>query len=281
MRTSQRQPLRRRRLAAAAAVVVSALSLAAACSSSSGNSKNNPYHLNSAGTLTVGINLVDKPERYIENGKPAGYDVTLLRSLAKSMGVHLQLKNLAFNGLIPGLQAKTFDLVSNGLGVTPERKQVVTFTIPYDPYQIVMAVSAKSTAAPTVADWNKSSITLTGEQGSIAASAAAKSFPKAHFKGYPNSESPLLDVASGRAQGAVLESYLVVAYSQVHPSQLKALRFPSSILPTYFAAWAVQKGNTAFQKYLNNWLCTRQKNGTLAKVYQEQEHAPLPKMPAC
>lgn len=277
----------RGRRGAVALMIAAALTATAACGSSSGNdssssgSSSNPYHLIKPGTLTVGINLVDKPERYIENGKPAGYDVTLLNDLAQQMGVKLELKNLDFNGLIPGLQAKSFDMVSNGLGVTPEREKVVTFTQAYDPYQIVMAVPANSTTPATVEAWNKPGVKLVGEQGSIAAAAAAKSFPKATFKAYASNNSPLLDVASGRADGAVLESYLVVAYSQEHPSQLKALRFPSDILPTYFAAWAVQKGNTALQQYLNQFLCTKQKSGELAKIYQQQEHAPMPKMPAC
>ena len=39
------------------------------------------------------------------NGKPAGYDVDLLNKLAAKLGVKLQIDNLDFNGLIPGLLA--------------------------------------------------------------------------------------------------------------------------------------------------------------------------------
>ena len=78
--------------------------------------------LNKAGTLTVGMNLQFKPEMYLdEAGKPAGYDVDLLNKLAAELGVKLVIKNLDFNGLIPGLQAKKFDLVSVGLTATDER----------------------------------------------------------------------------------------------------------------------------------------------------------------
>ena len=66
-------------------------------------------------TLVVGMDLEFKPQMYLQNGKPAGYDVVLLNMLAKQLGVKLKIENLAFDGLIPGLQAKKFDMVSVGL----------------------------------------------------------------------------------------------------------------------------------------------------------------------
>ncbi len=59
------------------------------------------------------MTLQFKPEMYLDNGKPAGYDVELLKALAKAMGVKLKIKNLDFNGLIPGLVGQE---VRHGLG---------------------------------------------------------------------------------------------------------------------------------------------------------------------
>jgi ABC-type amino acid transport substrate-binding protein len=89
----------------------------------------NPYNLNDPTTLVVGMNLQYKPEMYLDaKGKPAGYDVVLVTALAKAMGVKLKIQNLDFNGLIPGLVAKKFDMVSVGLTPTPERKKAVSFS---------------------------------------------------------------------------------------------------------------------------------------------------------
>src|SRR5918998_5432357 len=99
-----------------------------------------------AGKLTVGMNLQFKPQMYLENGKPAGYDVELLNMLAPDTGAALNIQNLDFNGLIPGLQSKKFDMVSVGLSATEERKQVVDFTRAYVPYALVLGVPAKDAA---------------------------------------------------------------------------------------------------------------------------------------
>src|SRR5689334_4614243 len=71
-----------------------------------------------AGQLTVGMNLQFKPEMYLDNGEPAGYDVDLLKELAPDLNAKLNIQNLDFNGLIPGLQSKKFDMVSVGLTPT-------------------------------------------------------------------------------------------------------------------------------------------------------------------
>src|SRR5688500_6944545 len=91
--------------------------------SSNGSAESGLKPIN-AGKLTVGMNLQFKPQMYLEGGKPAGYDVELLNMLAPDTGAALNIQNLDFNGLIPGLQSKKFDMVSVGLSATEERKQV-------------------------------------------------------------------------------------------------------------------------------------------------------------
>ena len=86
---------------AAVAVVVM---VAAAFAGPRSHVQANPYKLGDPTKLTVGMNLQYKPQMYLDKkGKPAGYDVVLLKALAKQMKVKLDIKNLDFNGLIPGL----------------------------------------------------------------------------------------------------------------------------------------------------------------------------------
>ena len=123
------------------AAAASLAMLAAVTGGASASSKAAPdLNLINPGTLTVGMTLQFKPEMYLKNGKPAGYDVELVTALAKAMGVKLKIKNLGFNGLIPGLVAKKFDMVSVGLSPTPERKKAIDFTRSYVPYALILAV---------------------------------------------------------------------------------------------------------------------------------------------
>jgi ABC-type amino acid transport substrate-binding protein len=234
----------------------------------------------SSGTLTVGMTLQFKPEMYLKNGKPAGYDVELVTALAKAMGVKLKIMNLGFNGLIPGLVAKKFDMVSVGLSPTPERKKAIDFSRAYVPYALILAVPVGDTTPATYPAWNDPSKTITALAGSTDESLVKTTFPKAKLTPFPSDDAALLQVATGRANAAVIENYLLAAYSKNNPGKLKQAAFKKP-LNVQYGSWAVQKGNSALVSYLNKYLCKVQGNGQLAAIYKKTEGTAIPPMPKC
>jgi ABC-type amino acid transport substrate-binding protein len=267
---------------ALAGVVAVAVVAAAAVGASATTKAGNPYHLKSPGTLVVGMNLQYKPEMYLDaKGNPAGYDVVLLKELVKQMHVKLQIKNLDFNGLIPGLVSKKFDMVSVGLSATPERKKAVSFSRGYVPYAQILAQGKSDTTPATIAAWNDSSKTITSLQGSTAEQLVKKTFPKANSMSFPDQNAAFLEVATGRANGIVVENYLLAQFNKSNPGkQLKQAAFAKPLHVEY-GSWAVQKGNLALVKFLNSFICKTQTSGKLASIYRATEGTALPPMPAC
>jgi ABC-type amino acid transport substrate-binding protein len=233
------------------------------------------------GQLTVGMNLQFKPEMYLDNGQPAGYDVDVLKALAPELKNKLNIQNLDFNGLIPGLQAKKFDMVSVGLSATPERKKAVDFTRAYVPYALVLAVPGNG-AKPTTADaFNVKGKTITALQGSTGEQLAKKLFPKASVKGFPDQNAAFLEVATGRADGTVVEDYLLAQFQASNAGKLEKAPIAKP-LDVQYGSWAVPKGNTAFVQYLDTWLCKAQTDGTLERLYKKNFGVTeFPPMPAC
>jgi ABC-type amino acid transport substrate-binding protein len=275
-----------RRTALAGVAVVSAVVLAAcgggsASSGSSGSSGSGSSGLNQAGTLTVGMNLQFKPEMYLDaSGKPAGYDVDLLNKLAADLGVKLNIQNLDFNGLIPGLQSKKFDLVSVGLTATDVRKQVIDFTRAYVPYTSVLAVRQNDASPATIGNYNAQGKTITALQGSTGEQLAKKSFPQAKVATFSDQNAALLQVATGRAQGSVVEDYILAQYQKSNAGQIKKAALPQPLDLSY-GSWAVQKGNSALTTKLDAFLCKAQSGGMLAQLYQKDfEVSEFPAMPA-
>jgi len=271
-----------------AAVTVAACSSSKQSSSGSGGSGGSTASATSAaaaglmqpGTLTVGMNLQFKPEMYLDaSNKPAGYDVDLLNKLATSMGVKLNIVNLDFDGLIPGLQSKKFDMVSVGLTATDKRKQVVDFSREYVPYTSVLAVRENDNSPAQIDTYNKQGTIITALQGSSGEQLAKSTFSKATVKGFAQQNSALLEVATGRAQGSVLEDYILAQFQKSNPKQLKVAQFPKPLALGY-GSWAAQKGNTALVSTLNAYLCKAQNDGTLASLYkQDFGVSDFPKMP--
>ncbi len=242
----------------------------------------NPYNLVTPGQLTVGMTLQFKPEMYLTaSGQPAGYDVVLIKALAKSMGLKLKIDNLAFTGLIPGLVAKKFDVVSVGLSPTPAREKVISFSRAYVPYALILAESKTAMRPASIAAWNSPSVTLTALTGSTDAQLAQSTFPKAKLQTFGDDTTALLQVATGRAQGAVVEDYILAQFNKSNGNKLQEVPFKKP-LNVQYGAYGVQKGNTALVKYLNSWLCKEQTSGALAKDYEQTEGVPtFPPMPAC
>ena len=190
------------------------------------------------------MTLQFKPEMYLDKGKPAGYDVEMVKALAKAMGVKLKIMNLGFNGLIPGLVAKKFDMVSVGLSPTPERKKAIDFTRAYVPYALILAVPAGDTTPATYPAWNDSSKTITSLAGSTDETLVKTTFSKAKSSPFPDDTTALLQVATGRADAAVVENYILAEFSKSNPGKLKQAAFKKP-LNVQYGSWAVQKGNTA------------------------------------
>ena len=236
-------------------VIAAVVAVAIVAGASAGNTAANPHGLKNPGTLTVGMTLQFKPQMYLDSkGKPAGYDVVLLKALAKQWGVKLDIKNLDFNGLIPGLVAKKFDMVSVGLSATPERRKSISFSRAYVPYAQILAAAKTDTTAATVAAWNTSDKTITSLQGSTAEQLVKKTFPNATSSSFPDQNAAFLEVATGRANGIVVENYLLAQFNKSNGNKLKEVPFPKPLHVEY-GSYGVQKGNTKLAAGLSAFIC--------------------------
>jgi polar amino acid transport system substrate-binding protein len=148
------------------------------------------------------------------------------------------------------------------------------------PYALILAVPTGDTTPATYPAWNDSSKTITSLKGSTDETLVKTVFPKAKSSPFPDDTAALLQVATGRADAAVIENYLLAAFSKTNPGKLKEAAFKKP-LNVQYGSWAVQKGNSAFVKYLNTYLCKIQGNGTMASIYKKTEGAAIPPMPKC
>lgn len=66
-----------------------------------------------------------------ESGSPSGYSVELAKRIAQENGIeNVEATVLEFEGLIPALTGKRFDMITCDMQIKPERCRVVTFSRP-------------------------------------------------------------------------------------------------------------------------------------------------------
>ncbi len=230
------------------------------------------------GTLKVGMVLQFPPQMYIDDaGNPAGYDVDLMNMLAEDLGVTLDISNLEFEAMIPGLIANQFDLVSVGLVGRPARLEQLWFTCPYVPYRQVVVVNNDS-GIMSIDELNSSGVTMTALTGSTAASLTETRFPNAELVQLDQAPA-FLEVASGRADAIVVEEYLALPFVAENPST-SVLNPNAPFVAEEYGAWALPRGEVVWLEYLNGWLAYYISRGTLDEVY-ERHIGPTEGMPAC
>ena len=84
--------------------------------------------------LRVGAALPDPPFELWTASGPAGFDIDLMRLIAKALGRSWQLVRYTggdFNGIFAGLQAGDYDCIASGTTITPQRQAVADFCAPY------------------------------------------------------------------------------------------------------------------------------------------------------
>jgi polar amino acid transport system substrate-binding protein len=221
------------------------------------------------GTVRIGMSLQFPPQGYRDDsGEPAGYDVELMKLLAADIGtgVELDIQDQNFDGLIPALLAGQVDLICVGLVGRPGgRLETMWFSTPYVPYQQVVIVPTDSTAKE-VTDLNKAGAKITALIGSTAATLASRIFPEATIVELEQ-QPAMLEVASGRADGGVVEAYLAIPFVEENPTA-KVLN-PETPFSLEFGTFALPYGDLEWWMFVNGWLRYRKGQGVLQALYDQ------------
>ena len=84
-------------------------------------------------TIVVGTEGTYAPFSYHEtaNGPLTGYDVDVIKAVAKKAGLKIKFKETTWDTIFAGLEAKRFDVIANQVTITDARMAKYTFSVPY------------------------------------------------------------------------------------------------------------------------------------------------------
>jgi polar amino acid transport system substrate-binding protein len=85
----------------------------------------------SAETLTAGVEAAFPPWAYVEEGEYKGIAIDAMRAIAEDQDLEVEFKDLPWPSLIPALAKGRIDILVTGLNVTPDRAEVLDFSIPW------------------------------------------------------------------------------------------------------------------------------------------------------
>jgi polar amino acid transport system substrate-binding protein len=212
-----------------------------------------------ADKLFVGTNAEFEPFEYLKDGEIVGFDIDLISEISKIIGKEYEIKNIAFDGLLPALQSKKLDVVIAGMTATDERKKSVNFSDTYYLAQqmIVLNTDAKSTIKNFDDLPGKNVGVVLGYTGDVAVS-EIKGVNITRFNG---TGSAIMALKSQKVDAVVLDSEPAVQYA----SQNKELVAIETDAAKEEYAVAFRKEDTQLLEEFNKALKILKENGK----YQE------------
>lgn len=196
-----------------------------------------------------------------------GFEIDYMNALCEKMKVKCTWVVQDWDGIIPALLSKKYDVIVAGMNATPERQKRVDFTDVYTSTPIAM-VGAKSITSTDI-----SPAALKGKAIGAQGSTIHMNFLEAYYKGstarpYPTQEEANLDLLNGRLDYIVadleaLESFLKDKGKDCCKIIAEVKRDPAIHGPG--VGMAIRKEDGALKAMLNKAIAESKTDGTLDK----------------
>ncbi|TPW30205.1 ABC transporter substrate-binding protein [Pararhizobium mangrovi] len=227
----------------------------------------------SADTLTVGVYPNNPPwEVKQTDSSMEGFEVDLVKAIADKLGDTVDFKDMGFQALFAATSSQRIDMAISTISITPERLKGQDFTQPY--FDSDLALITKEGAPLKSLDGMKGKTigAIAASTGEAWVQAHMKQYGIADYKSYPSQQNLLLDVQSGRIDGAIGEtSAFLFAFRQ-----MKNMHVVARIDKGERFAIMMPKGSPILQK-VDSAITELKKEGYLAKLHQKWLGAPAPK----
>ena len=225
--------------------------------------------------LRVAIDPTYKPFTYkTDAGEPAGFDVDIAKALCDELKSKCVFVEQAWDGMIPGLQAKKYDAIISSMSITEERKQAVDFTGKY--YNTPSCVVVK-----TALNLGAEAAGFKGKKLGVLKGSTQEKYALGELKTvgvtvvpYEAQDQVYLDIKSGRLDGTVADRVEVTGGFLSKPEG-QGYGFVGPVLNDtkyfgYGVGVALRQGETELKDQLNAAIKAIRANGTydtVAKKY--------------
>lgn len=221
------------------------------------------------GELRVGFEAGYLPfEMSDKKGNFIGFDIDMAKEMAKAMKVKFVPVNTAWDGIIPALVTKKFDIIMSGMTVTQERNLSINFADPYIIVGQTILLNKKHEGKVTsYKDLNDPKYTITSKLGTTGEQAIKRLLPRAKYKSFEVESEAALEVLNGKADATIYDlPFCVTFMAQQGAGKMVFLDKPFTFEPL---AWAVRKGDPDFLNWLNNFLRQMKNDGRYDKIYNK------------
>ncbi|EHQ35056.1 ABC transporter substrate-binding protein [Methanoplanus limicola] len=214
----------------------------------------------------VGIDGEYPPYSLIDkDGGATGFDVESVQWIADDMGFEVEIKPIAWDGIIPALQAGKIDMVYSGMTITDERLEKVNFSIPY--LKINQSVAVHDDNEFTLDQFKAGELIVGAQRGTTGQIWAEENLvnkgliPAENLKTYDNFPLVIEDLKNKRIDAAIYDRPSMIAAIEEKP-----IHITGEIDTGEEYGVAIRKDDVALLETINNGL---------AKLHKDQKWTEL------
>ncbi len=213
------------------------------------------------GKLVIGMSADYKPfEYHDEQDNIVGFDVDVAKAMAEKLGVKLELKDTAFDGIIPGLKSKKYDVIMSAMTITEERKKAVNFSDAYFNAGQVIAVLDGNNTIKSVEDLKGKKVSVQlGTTGDLEVS----KIDEIEVKRFEKIPQAFIELHNNRVAAVVTDLPVIAAYTMDHPT----VKIAGKPFTTEEYGIAFRKDDTQLLEKVNNALKEIKEDGTYDEIY--------------
>jgi polar amino acid transport system substrate-binding protein len=200
-----------------------------------------------------------------------GIDVRIFREICKRLGIEkVKWEIVQFDALIPGTQAKRWDVVVDNLHENPKRLAVVAFTSPAYWYGSALAVQKGNPQnIHTAQDMAGHSVGTV--RGSFNQGLLEKRTDLKELKLYTSNEAEFADLIAGRVDVVMEDDIKIGQFMKNHPEAAMELATGYEVAPEEYgyARYALRKEDVDLNHAVSRALDEIRGDGTLSKIMAE------------
>ncbi|WP_394787528.1 transporter substrate-binding domain-containing protein [Rhodoferax sp.] len=220
--------------------------------------------------LKVAIDPTYEPFTFkTADGKPTGFDVDIASALCEQIKRKCVFVEQVWDSMIPGLQAKKYDVIVSSMSITADRLKVIDFTDKYysTPTRIVVKKDVKFTGPASIK----------GKKLGVLKGSTQEKYALGELKTvgvevipYEAQDQVYLDIKSGRLDGTVADFVEVTGGFLSKPEGKDYVPVgPDLYTEKYFGTGmgvGLRKSDAALKAELNTAIKTIRSNGLYKKI---------------
>ncbi|PKR83939.1 transporter substrate-binding domain-containing protein [Heyndrickxia camelliae] len=221
------------------------------------------------GELTVATSGTLYPASYHDSKSDqlTGYDVEVVREVAKRLGLKVKFVEMAFDGMLTSVNSGKVDLAANDIAITKDREKKFNFSAPYK-YSFGSAIVRKSDSSGIHSLDDLKGKKAAGEATTTYMKVAREHGAKEVIYDNATNDQYLRDVSNGRTDVILNDYYLqklaIAAYSKLNIMIEPHIRFsPSS------AGMIMKKDNQELKDKIDSTLKKMKEDGTITKLSKQ------------